>query len=475
MKILLTLLSFVVSYTSQAQSQVITPQQLDQFIINTCTVVGAKDACLQKMSEIRKGLTTQDLLKQAPALKIDSSIQTTIIHDPSNFISSYYCLAIFNDVVSIDQVPADIFPYVVYGFSFSTSSLKSYSKWLKTKPALKCINSLKTLGLKPVVISSDKQSNIILNPVTFLENGTQDAFLDTAVRNYNHERLHAIYAFEKAKIKVAQLWKSLTKGEKDQFKSEHVNYNFKNTDILYREFFSFTFEQHPETAYEFLTSNLTYAQIKQSTCKSCQAYNLSLKKKVKEMVRLSPKDLIKKIEEEKIKILILSSGRKTPSKLFTWGQVRLDSGVLNQISATEGAMGKTLCQGEKPESQDSMTIVLASDSPYSTLIHEYIHVMQIKQDISWCPVSKRLWSEKATSAEIRMIRDREWDVRLILWDLLESPQMNAEDQIIVAEGILRESQARKDFDPSALSFLNDHKVQLFFEKKIEEYKQAISN
>lgn len=474
MKNLTTLFFIILSYTAHADSQTITPQQLDQFIINTCSVLSPKEKCFQKMSDIRKGLTTSDLLKQAPALKIDSTIETTVIKDPSHFISNYYCLAIYNEVVTIDQVPADIFPYVVYGFSFSTASLKSYSKWLTTQSALPCINSLKAQGLKPLSITSDKQSNIILNPVTFLENGTDEAFLDTAIRNYNHERLHAIYALEKAKIKVSKLWKSLTKGEQEQFTSEHLNYNFKNTDTLFREFFSFTFEQNPEAAYDFLSRKLSYNQIKQSTCKSCLAYNLNLKNKVKDMARLSPKDLIKKIEDEKIKILILSSGRKTSSKLFTWGQIRLDSGELNQISATEGAMGKTLCLGEKPEAQDSITIVLASDSPYSTLIHEYIHALQIKEDISWCPVSKRLWVEKPSSAEIRMIRDREWDVRLVLWELLDSPMMNVEDQIIVAEGILRESQARKKFDPSAFVFLNDHKVQLFLEKKIEEYKKTIS-
>lgn len=474
MKSIYIILLLFITFKTYAKSPVLAPKQLDEFIIKTCSLQSKEENCLDKIAIIRKGLITEELLKQAPTLSIDSTIQTTLINDPTSFISKYYCLAIFNDVVSMKQVPADIFPYVIYGFSFNTKSLDSYSKWLKSKKAGPCVNALKELGLSPSSITGEKRSSIILNPITFLENGTKEAFLDLAIRNYNHERLHAIYASENAKTKVAKLWKSLTKGEQEQFKSEHLHYNFTNKDILYREFFSFTFESAPEEAYTFLSNTLTYAQIKKSTCKSCLADNDDFKNKMQTWARLSPKDLLAKLEEEKIKVLILSSGRKNPSALFYWGKIREDKGELNQISAIEGAMGKTLCKGEKPESQDATTIVLASDSPYSTLIHEYIHVMQIKNDISWCPVSKRLWTDKPSTSEIRMIRDREWDARLVLWNLLASPQMNVEDQIIVTEGILRESEGRKNFDPTAARFLTDNKIQSYFLQKIEEYKKALA-
>ncbi|MEA9356216.1 hypothetical protein SHI21_08385 [Bacteriovorax sp. PP10] len=473
MNSLAILFSLILSVSAETKAPALNSQQLDQFIIQTCSLQSNEKSCLEKMTTIKKGLTTEELLKQAPALKIDSSIQTTIINDPSHFTSQYYCLAIYNGVVSEAQVPADIFPYVVYGFSFNTKSLGTYKKWLNSKAARPCVESLKILGLTPTPLTGEKEFNIILNPITFLENGTEEAFLDTAIRNYNHERLHAIYAFKSAKTKVAKLWKSLTKGEQEQFKSEHLHYNFNNKDILYREFFSFTFESAPEEAYTFLSNTINYSQVKKATCKSCLADDDDFKAKIQALSQLSPKDLLAKLEEEKIKVLILSSGRKNPSKLFYWGQIREDKGHLTQISAIEGAMGKTLCQGEKPESLDATTIVLASDSPYSTLIHEYIHVMQIKKDVSWCPVSKRLWTEKPAATEIRMVRDREWDARLVLWNLLTGPQMNVEDQIIVAEGILRESEGRKNFDPNAARFISDNKIQLYLQQKIEEYKKAI--
>jgi hypothetical protein len=100
-------------------------KQLDLFIIKACSIQSSEKSCLDKMSTIRKGLVSSDLLNLAPPLKIDSFIQTTIINDPKTFISNYYCLAIFNDVISMDQVPVDIFPYVIYGFSFNTKSLDS--------------------------------------------------------------------------------------------------------------------------------------------------------------------------------------------------------------------------------------------------------------------------------------------------------------------------------------------------------------
>lgn len=209
-------------------------------------------------------------------------------------------------------------------------------------------------------------------------------------------------------------------------------------------------------------------------CQFCIAGNKNFAEQIKTLSQLPPKDLLAKIEANNIKVLILSSGRKNPSKLFYWGQVRQDKGELNQISKIEGAMGKTLCTGERPESKEGPTIILASDSPYSTLVHEYVHSMQIKEDLSWCPVSKRLWTDKPTDAETRMVRDREWDVRLVLWDLLKSPQMNIEDQIIVTEGIIREAEARKNFDPTANKFLTDNNIQSYFLQKVEEYKKALT-
>ena len=449
-------------------------EQLDLMIIKACTPQSNESACQSKMNAVRKGISIDELLAKAPKLPVDSEINVVVASDPVTFMNEYYCLAIYNQIITMKEVEADVFPYVVYGFSFGEVSVLGYNKWLATPASKSCTSKLK--AVTPYKLIGNKKINIILNPITFMENGTGDEFLDLAAKIYNHERLHAIYATRKAKSKTAALWKSMTDGEKKQFKSEHPNYQFKINDILYRELFSYTFDSNPKVVYDFLESKekLSYAQLKKSICHWCISDSDETLAKVKELAKLSPQDLLTSLEKDNIKVLILSSGRKNPSTLFHWGKVREDKGELTQISKIEGAMGKTLCKGERPEASDSTTIILASDSPYSTLLHEYLHVLQIRKDSSWCPVSKRLWTDPPLVSETRMIRDREWDVRVALWNLLDAREMNIEDQIIIAEGLLREGKARAHFDPSAKKLLSDKNVQAFLTQKIDSYQKSMT-
>lgn len=471
---LFSILLYVISFSFAETHPALNASQLDQMIIKACSQQSDETNCKNKMAETRNGISPEVLLSKAPKLPIDSEINLTIVNDPAAFTSQYYCLAIYNGIITTKEVEPDVFPYVVYGFSFGEHSIVGFNKWLTTKASKKCTDKTKTV--LPIKVSNGKKISIVLNPITFMENGTGEEFLDLAAKIYNHERLHAIFATTKAKFKVAALWKSMSKGEQKQFKSEHPNYQFKLNDILYRELFSYTFDSAPQKAYDFISvkEKMSYAQLKKTICEWCIAGQKETLEKVKALSLLSPEDLLTKLEDEKIKVLILSSGRKNPSKLFYWGQVRTDSGELTQISKIEGAMGKTLCKDERPEAKESTTIILASDSPYSTLIHEYLHVLQIRRDSSWCPVSKRLWTDPPLASESRMIRDREWDVRLVLWELLSSPQMNVEDQIIISEGLLREGQARKSFDSSATTFLSDKNVQTFFSQKVHDYQKTMT-
>ena len=416
---------------------------LDDLMLKNCGLHSAAQACSQRLTEIRQGLAKDKI--QAPPLKIDSQINTVIVREPKQMVS-YFCLARFYKIIPDEDFDEDLFAYAVKGFAFGDSA--TAAKACKTE--------------RP-----KHPYTIVLNPVAFFESGADTDFFDAAAVTFNHERLHAIFAHEKARAKVLKFGRKLSQGQRQQFKREHPSYNFKDEDVLARDFFSYTFERDPAKAYDFLAQDWSPARLKE-LCRFCVADTFD----AKSLSQLAPADLLKFIEKE-AKVLILSTGRKDPSPLFSWGKLRTDEGQLNQITKLEGAMGKTLCKGEKPEAKDGITIVLAADSPYSTLVHEYLHLRQIKKDGAWCPISKALWTRAPLAHEERMVRDREWDVRQVLWTLRDGPHMTVEDRLIIADGLMNEAKMRALYDPAAADFIAKNNIAKGRDKAVREYTELL--
>lgn len=454
-------------------------ESLDQLMSQNCKIHSAETLCKEKLDQINKGLNLDDILINAPQLQIDPQIKITIIHDPLKMIADYYCLAVFNKIIEPKDIEPDLFAYGVLAFSYSSESDKPYQQWLNSKNSAACKKQLELLKITPTRLKSAKPFQIVINPKTFLENGAEEYFNKSIIKSYNHERLHSVFALLKGKSKVLKFWNSLSKSEKEEFKLEHPGYNYKNNDVILREFFSYTFETHPMKAYDFLSDKYqpkTYQQLSKALCLWCLSEDELTLSKIRELTLLPPKDLLARIEKEGIKVLILKAGRKNPGTFFTWGQIRVDSGELSEITKLEGVMGKTLCKNEKPESKDGLTIVLSDDAPYSILAHEYLHVLQIQRDSTWCPISKRLWANPQPSiSDQRMKHDREWDVNLILWQLLNTPQLNMEDQIGIADSLIQEAHSRKAYDSTAQDFIVKNKVDDYLGKKIVEYQLLLKN
>jgi hypothetical protein len=448
-------------------------QALDELMVKNCSAVSPEAACKTKLNEIRQGLDWTALSARAPKLPIDAKIQVRLVNDPKEMVANYYCLSRFAGLIPEKGFEADLFAYAVQAVSFEKVSEKPYRQWLSSPPGKRCLKEIAALKIENKVADLQLPYLIVLNPIAFLESGADDDFASAAVRATNYERLHAVFTEERAEEKVLALWNILTPGEQQQFKSEHPDAAEKDKTVLAREFFSTTFEQSPQKAYDWLQGKLdqlSFEQLQKELCLFCIAGRSDILSTAKELSQLPAQDLLARIEKDGVKVLILSSGRKNPSPLFTWGKVRIDNGVLNQITKYEGAMGKTLCPGERSEAKDGTTIILAADSPFSTLVHEYLHVLQIRRDPSWCLVSKRLWNKENVSAlENRMIRDREWDVRLVLWEVLKSPQMTVEDRLIVTDGLLNEGAARKSFDPAAATFIEKNDLKARREKEAKDY------
>jgi hypothetical protein len=446
-------------------------------MVENCRNLSSEESCAKRLSEIQSGMSLEKLVPQFDASKIGTDVKIEIISNPSQFISNYYCFVEFLNLQTSKDFEPDLFAYATNGFSFNKSEVQKYNKWLNSNKAKNCKLNLSKIKIKPTKIKSTHSKIIVLNPISFFEFGADEEFYIKALHTFNHERLHILFSTQKASNKIEKLWKELTAGEKDRFIAEHGSYNFKNNSILYREFFSYTFENDYDKALALLSGDLkftSYQHLLTQLCSFCLRENTETVKTFTEISQLAPEKLLSYVEKDQVKVLILSSGRKNPSKLFNWGQVRVDPGQLSQISKIEGSMGKTICKGERPEAKDGITIILAEDSPYLTLVHEYMHVLQIRKDKSWCASSKLLWDLKEVPPSLqRMVRDREWDVRLILWNLLSSPQLTVEDRLLVADGTFNEINARKDFDPDAVTFLEKNDVKAKRLSLINEYFQFV--
>ena len=195
--------------------------------------------------------------------------------------------------------------------------------------------------------------------------------------------------------------------------------------------------------------------------------------KLKRLGKLKPEDLLKKIRGEGIAVSILSTDRPKPSSFF-WGSIEKPSGKLSSITKQKALFGKTFCKGEHPFSNKSDSIALAEDAPRSTLYHEYLHILQIRKDRSWCKISKELWKRQPTKIEQRAQLDREWDVAKVLWKNLNHLNAGIEDQITIADAVAQQAVKRKDFAPEALLFVQMENIAGFLKAKVVEYQKQIT-
>ena len=65
--------------------------------------------------------------------------------------------------------------------------------------------------------------------------------------DFNHERLHIVYSEDKKlQERIKKEWTKLSEDEKNHFKNEHPSYDFFNEDILLKEYFAYSRQDHPQ-------------------------------------------------------------------------------------------------------------------------------------------------------------------------------------------------------------------------------------
>jgi hypothetical protein len=163
--------------------------ELEKMMLTNCMGFSTKEKCEEKASQIRNGMTNEQLLGKAQVLAIDNAIKVTLIRTPEQMIENYYCLPVFNGLIPATYFEPDLFAFAVRGLSFSAKSVTAYSRWLKGAESANCRGTLKALKLETREIQNPSGYQIVLNPISFLEFGAEEGFESTALTTYNHKRL----------------------------------------------------------------------------------------------------------------------------------------------------------------------------------------------------------------------------------------------------------------------------------------------
>lgn len=173
-------------------------------------------------------------------LELIELTEKKVFEKPQDFLAQSYCYFVFQAIIDPVEVTPRLFSLYVKGGSLSASHLESYGEWLKEENGQLC---QKIIGpnFKRISLEEDKKYLILLNQKAIERDGEK---LDLI---YQHELLHVAYAhFKKNKKKVQKLWEQLTPKQQMSFKQKHSGYNFKNEDVLWREYFAYTFQNRPK-------------------------------------------------------------------------------------------------------------------------------------------------------------------------------------------------------------------------------------
>jgi hypothetical protein len=204
-----------------------------------------------KSNEVKLDDLSEELKKLAPKMKIDSKIRFYQSLTPKSFINAAYCYLIFQKVTQFSNLPINQFPFAAQATSFGVAKANEYRDWLKHTEQGKTCHKLVTLfsGNPPHELASlaeGKKFVVIVNPIGCLSGGTHQ--LDDVLKvNFNHERLHVVFAEDnEIREKVKREWSMLSSTEQRAFKEKHTSYNFGEEQILLREYFSYKHQDNVE-------------------------------------------------------------------------------------------------------------------------------------------------------------------------------------------------------------------------------------
>jgi hypothetical protein len=193
----------------------------------------------------------KEVLKRfdVPALSVDKKTIFYEAQNPEALINKTYCYFVFQKVIRFESLPVDQFPYSMMGASLSTLKFSDYKTWLKKDDKGKlCTRIVKLFsGEEPQLPPVTKKAKYLLvfNPIAALTGGIEQ-LKDNLAIDINHERLHSVFADSAiVRTKVKNEWLALSTEEQQSFKKRHSSYDFKNEEVLLREYFSYSRQHNP--------------------------------------------------------------------------------------------------------------------------------------------------------------------------------------------------------------------------------------
>ena len=185
--------------------------------------------------------------KEAELNKIlQKNVEEIVYVKGSDFKNEGYCYFVYQAIIDPRLITPQTFTLYVKGATLSTKYLSEYYKWLNGEMGRLC-KSIIGERFKKIEINSSKAYMILLNKEAI----TIDHKDFKTVKN--HEKLHVLYSlYKKHHFKVQEKWDLENTKFKKSFIKSHPGYNFNKTDILLREYFSYTFQNELEKGYDFI-------------------------------------------------------------------------------------------------------------------------------------------------------------------------------------------------------------------------------
>lgn len=185
---------------------------------------------------------------ELPKRFVDYKDQINIysLPDVRELTQSFYCLSVYNKIISEKDLSPALFSLSVKGVTFSRNALANYYAWLNGAEGMSCqklVNS--SLGLlvkKDLSEYFTKDYLILAAPWTILGDGA-DHYERNFSKVLSHEMHHVLFDLNKEqKGKTREAWNKLPESKKAEFKKLHPSYNFSDENILLREFYSYSNE-----------------------------------------------------------------------------------------------------------------------------------------------------------------------------------------------------------------------------------------
>jgi len=120
---------------------------------------------------------------------------------------------------------------------------------------------------------------------------------------------------------------------------------------------------------------------------------------------------------------------------------------VEDVNDMEGRYGKVQC---RKQGEEVTRIYLADDAPPTTLLHFYIHYLQMGQEKRWCELEGRVLESAEKNEQAILYHKFEFEALKTLWDLKANLTMNFEDELLLLEGLTQENKVLAKINIKAL-------------------------